>query len=73
MSCAEYDVIVPLNDLCHKHLDRLLEDEDIMEQIRILVEKNKGPIKINFLFKAGLDGSSVNKLFLQMPQSASGI
>ena len=56
---TEFDVTVPLNSLCKQTIGSLLEDTDIREQIRIMVDQNGGPIKINFLFKAGLDGSKV--------------
>ena len=56
---TEFDVTVPLDSLCKKTIGSLLEDNDIREQIRIMVDQNGGPIKINFLFKAGLDGSKV--------------
>ena len=55
---TEHDVIVPMDNLLHKHLDRLLEDKDIEAQIQRLSALNGGPLKMKFLFKYGYDGSS---------------
>ena len=62
---TEYDVIVPMEGLVHKTLERLLLDPDLKEQIRRLVELNDGqPLKMSFIFKYGLDGSKVCKATL---------
>ena len=57
---TEYDVIVPLNTLVQKTLQRLLEDPDLKIQIERLFKLNDNePLKISFIFKYGLDGSKV--------------
>ena len=59
---TEYDVIVPLNTLVQKTLQRLLEDPDLKIQIERLFKLNDNePLKISFIFKYGLDGSKVTK------------
>ena len=60
--------MVPLDSLVHKHLDRLLDDNDIQQQIDRLASLNGGPLKIKFLFKYGLDGSSEGPRFKQALQ-----
>ena len=57
---TEYDVVVPLNSLVEKTLQRLLEDPDLKMQIERLFNLNDNePLKISFIFKYGLDGSKV--------------
>ena len=58
----EHEVYVPMEGLLLKTLLRILEDEDVKQQIDILAELNQGPITIQFISKWGLDGSKVNFL-----------
>ena len=63
---TEYDAIVPMKGLVQKTVDRLMEDPDIKKKIKELVELNDGrPIKIQFIFKVGMDGFKNNPCFKQ--------
>ena len=62
-----HEVVVPLQNLLHHTVSRLLDDESIQSQIERLSQLNEGhPLLLEFIYKYGFDGTghSYQDIFL---------
>ena len=70
ITCNDVEVCVPLQCLLNHTVARLLEDEDIQQQIERLSDLNdKQPLLLEFLYKYGSDGTGGMGKFKQISQN----
>ena len=48
---------VPLQSLVNKTVDRILEDSSIKDHVKLLKEQHGPDVKLQLIYKIGLDGS----------------
>ena len=71
VSITASDAQVDMQALCEKEVNRIMQIPEVYERIHLLVEENKGPIELEYIFKYGCDGTSGCTQFQQLGAEAS--